>query len=143
MIRRSCALATAVAAALAGSLEAAQFKTFGDVEVHYVVVNTTFLEPAIAEHYGLVRGRDRAFVNLSVVGPAGSLPAAAAGTITNLLGQMTALEFAEVREDPAVYYLAPFKFSDRETLRFSVRVELDDGTAHVVEFQETLYWEAR
>jgi len=44
-----------------------QFKSFNGVNVHYVVVNTLFLEPDIATRYNIVRANDRAILNLSVI----------------------------------------------------------------------------
>ena len=43
-----------------------QSETFGPYELHYSVVNTTFLNPRIAEAYGITRGEKRAFLNLAV-----------------------------------------------------------------------------
>jgi hypothetical protein len=39
---------------------------FGPYELHYSVVNTTFLAPKVAAAYNLVRGKDRAILNLAV-----------------------------------------------------------------------------
>jgi hypothetical protein len=51
----------------AATAAAEQFKAFGDIEVHYAVVNTLFLQPNVAARYGIVRATDRAIVNVSVV----------------------------------------------------------------------------
>ena len=39
---------------------------FGDYTVHYNVFHSTDIPPAVAETYKLVRGRDRALVNISL-----------------------------------------------------------------------------
>ena len=71
-----------------------QFKAFDGVEVHYVVVNTLFLQPDVAARYGVVRANDRAIVNLSVINDDG---AAVLGEVTgstiNLLSQTAPLQF--------------------------------------------------
>ena len=44
---------------------AEQKQMLGPYEAHYVVVQSTFFNEAVAEKYGIVRGRDRALMNLS------------------------------------------------------------------------------
>ncbi len=83
---------------LSVSLQAEQMQKFGDWEVHYILVPTTFLKPAIAEQYGIVRGRDRAYLNISVLDRGlDPVPVDIDGTMTNLLGQQQHLEFQEFR----------------------------------------------
>ena len=45
---------------------AQQSEMFGPYELHYSVVNTTFLAPEVASTYGIVRATDRAILNLAV-----------------------------------------------------------------------------
>lgn len=116
----------------------------GPWEVHYVVVGTTFLKPEVAADYGVVRGRDRAFINLSVLDPEGTpVPAAVSGTMVNLLSQSEPLRFREVREGEAIYYLAEFKHTDRDTLRFAVDIVAPDGEARQLKFQQRMYWDGQ
>ena len=119
---------------------AEQFKAFDDVQVHYVVVNTLFLQPDVAEHYGIVRGRDRAIVNLSVLGEGGeSLPARVTGLTVNLLSQEAPLEFTVFREDPAIYYIAPLRYTDQDVLRFRISVAVEGREPMLLEFQQQMY----
>jgi hypothetical protein len=126
---------------LALPIGAAQFAKFGDTEVHYVVVNSTFITSETAAKYGLEQAPDRAFVNLSVLKAGIPASAEVAGTATNLLGRSSLLEFREVTEGPAIYYLAPLEFDDEETLRFAIDVALPGEPVHHVTFQETLFQE--
>jgi hypothetical protein len=109
--------------------------------VHYVVVNTSFLDPAVAAHYGVARGKDRAFVNLSVLDGAGkSLDATVTGTTLNLLNQEAALTFSTIKEADSVYFIAPLKFTDRDTLRFRIDVVVPGGRAPMrVDFQQQMF----
>ena len=85
MMRRLTALAALL---FATPVAAEQFKDFGDVEVHYVVVNTLFLQPDVAARYGVVRSGDRAIVNLSVLDQDGvALLGEVSGETINLLSQ--------------------------------------------------------
>jgi hypothetical protein len=46
--------------------QAQQSEMFGPYELHYSVVNTTFIEPKVAATYGITRGEKRAILNLAV-----------------------------------------------------------------------------
>src|SRR5262245_40996237 len=118
---------------------AAQFAKFGDTEVHYVVVSTMFITEEIAARSGLERAHDRAFVNLSVLKAGTPVQAKVTGTVKDLLGHASTLEFREVTEAAAIYYLAPLEFRNEDTLRFEVDVTVTGEPTHRVEFQETLY----
>lgn len=101
-------------------------KTFGAYEVLYTVIPSTTLLPEMAAQYNIVRANDQALVNISVRKhlPDGSDIAQAAtlkGTYSNLI-QTNKLEFREVSEQGAIYYLAQLRFTDRDFLRFDVKV---------------------
>ncbi|MEP5765796.1 MAG: DUF4426 domain-containing protein [Halieaceae bacterium] len=132
------ALALGASAAQAGSQQ------FGPYEVLYTVVNTTFVEPEVAARYQLVRARDRAFVNLAIREqlPDGSDRAVSArieGRTWDLF-QNQFLEFREVREGDAVYYIADFEFSDAEIRFFDIQL-LPAGAkrSSQLKFQQKVY----
>ncbi len=102
---------------------AQQSERFGPYELHYSVVNTTFLEPGVASTYGITRGDNRAILNLAVREHVGedTRPRSMQlqGNTRDLItGQ--ALEFQEVREGEAIYYLAEFRFINEEWRFFTV-----------------------
>ncbi len=121
-----------------------QKQMLGPYEAHYVVVQSTFFSEAVAEKYGIVRGRDRALMNLSFL-DASQTPVAVSldGISKNLLSQEVALTFREVREGPAIYYLAEVRHTDRETLRFSIQVTTPDGEVREMTFQQQMFWDGR
>jgi hypothetical protein len=136
---------TAALLALAPSLAVAeQMRRLGPYQAHYVVVQSTFFSKQIAERYQIVRGRDRAIMNLSVLGEEG-LPVRVEpqGVYINLLEQRFELPFREIREGTAVYYLAEIRHTDRETLRFRVSITTPDGVTRELEFQQQMYWDDR
>jgi len=121
---------------------AEQLQRFGDWEVHYVVLPSGFLKPDVAARYHIVRGRDRAFVNVSVLDPDGQPSKVnVSGHSTNLLGQRQTLAFREVSEGSAVYYLAEIKHSNEEVVRFKISVSGATSREMLLEFQQKLYWE--
>ena len=148
-LRRATTLLLCLAAALTGTLtgtraQAEQLERLGDWDVHYVVIRTSFLKPEIAAKHGIVRGADRALLNISVIGDDGKpVVATLSGRVRNLLEQDTPLEFQEVREGDAVYYLAQIRHTDREILRFYVDIRPPDGTVQRLEFQQQMYQDGR
>lgn len=137
MIRRTLLVLIALIA-LPSSAE--QFKAFDDIEVHYVVVNTLFLEPDVAKHYGVVRAKDRAIVNLSVLGADGkAILADVSGVAVNLLSQQAPLAFSTIREGESIYYVAPIRYTDQDVLRFRIAVKVPDREPMNLEFQQLMY----
>jgi len=124
------------------SAYAEQKMVVGDYAIHYIVIPTTFLNPKIAAQYQLVRGQDRALVNVSVIGADGS-PASAgvSGTAQNLIGQIATLRFNEVREGEAIYYLAELRHGNEEHRKFVLEMTLPDGEIANIEFQQKMYWQ--
>lgn len=122
-------------------------ETFGDYTVHYNVFNSTKLTPAIAETYQLVRGKDRALVNISLVKTENGKtslgkPAKISGNTKNLMQQTQALKFIEIKEGDATYYLAPFVFNNEDVLHFNINVSREDNSQPMsFTFSRTLYTE--
>ncbi len=143
--RRGGAVLLCLAMLLSGATaRAEQLQRLGDWDVHYVVIRTSFLKPEIAARHGIVRGPDRALLNISVIGTDGKpVAATVSGRMRNLLEQDSPLDFQEVREGEAVYYLAPVKHTDREILRFYVDIRPPDGTVQHLEFQQQMYQDGR
>lgn len=123
---------------------------FGAYTIHYNVVNSTKIPPNVAEAYKLVRGEDRALVNISMTKTENGktslgLPARVTGNIKNLMQQTQTLKFIEISEGEATYYLAPFVFNNEEVLHFNIKVdsksenEGKDSQPFSITFNRTLY----
>lgn len=125
--------------------EIATQQQFGNYTVHFNVFNSTDIPAAVTEPYKLVRGKDRALINISVTKTENgvtslALPAQVTGVRRNLMQQKQTLKFFQVSEGEATYYLAPFVFNNEELLHFDVQLQLD-GVARPfnVSFSRTLY----
>lgn len=129
---------------LSGSVQAQQPEIFGPFELHYSVVNTTFLSPEVAAAYGITRGKKRAILNLAVreVSEDGNRARTMLikGHARDLLQKRQELTFQEIKEGDAIYYIAEFKFINEEWLFFEMdfRPEGGDQTHHF-EFKHQLY----
>ncbi|MDP4983188.1 DUF4426 domain-containing protein [Pseudoalteromonas tunicata] len=119
-----------------------QFKNLGDWEVHYIAFPSTFLQPNIAKSYGLERSKFTGVVNISVLDSRTKDKVAQRVTIKgkarNLLGNTIDLEFKEVVEGDAVYYLAPIKFYNEEVYRFEIDLQQDRQIQQLT-FQQKFY----
>jgi hypothetical protein len=138
------ALLLLLAAAVIVPASAEQKRSIGAYDAHYSVVPTLFLKPEIAARHGISRGRDRALLNVSVLDRTDTqVKATVSGTVRNLLGQQLKLEFREVLDGTAVYYLAVVQHTDREVLRFDIDITTPDAVVHQLDLTQTLYWQDR
>ena len=136
-MKRTAALLLSLIAALA---PAEQFKQFGDWRVHYIAFNASLLSPEVAERYAIVRGRNKGLLNISAIGPSrSSEKVRIEGRFLNLLDQSFPLDFREIEDNGAVYYLAAFDFQNAEVLRFEITVELPGHGVQAWRFQQPLY----
>jgi hypothetical protein len=136
------ALAASVLFALLAPAARAEMRQYGSFEVHYSVFTSSFLQPAIAAAYGIVRAKDRALINIAVrqgTGDTATVSAVLSGTRGDLIHK-TPLEFREVREGQAVYYIAEFAFVPEETQYFDIAI-LPAGETRplVLQFNQVLY----
>lgn len=109
----------------------------GDYTVYHTVFNSTFLQPDIARAYGLVRGDQWFLVNISVNGGGRIFgqKALLKGTASDLMQRQTRLEFQEINEGDATYYIAPLRIPGQEILHFSIEVQpAQDAKPFVVKF---------
>ena len=127
--------------------EISTVEKFGDYTVHYNVFNSTTIPAKVAEAYKLVRGKDHALVNISLTKTENGstslcLPAVVKGASKNLMQQQQALQFIEIKEGDATYYLAPFVFTNEEILHFDIQVSADANAKPMsFTFNRTLYTE--
>lgn len=127
---------------LSGNVMADNMKKMGDINVHYIAIGATFLSPEIAKAYGIERSRFNGLINISVLDnkkentPAKSV--SISGKARNDVGQIKTLEFEEVKEGDAIYYLAQIKYSNKETFYFDIEI-IDGNEHHKLSFQQKFY----
>jgi hypothetical protein len=104
-------------------------KTFGNYIVHYNAFRSDILTPEIAKAYSLTRRNNRMVVNITVQKKDGDaskpVKAKVEGFASNLTGQTKNLEFKEIHDGEAIYYLAQAQVSNRETLKFDIKATPD------------------
>ena len=141
-IRTALTVLLSVAAIIFSPLGVAeQMQRFGQYELHYIVIPTTMLKPEIAAEYDISRGKDRALVNVSVLNrEKKAINATIIGDSQNLLGQLQDLDFKQVTEGDAIYYLAEIRFADLEVHRIQIEATAPDGKSTLLKFNQKLYW---
>ncbi len=120
-------------------------RTFGDYTVHFKAFNSTFLQPEVAARYGFERNPKQGLINIAVLQNTDegtkAVTAALEGQSASLAQQIEKLQFREVKEGSAVYYLAPFSFFHEEVLKFTVnaRPANQPDETFTVKFQQKFY----
>lgn len=117
-------------------------KEFKDWQVHYIAFPSTFAQPEAAKAIGFKRRGNNAFVNISILDKNDDMRGVktkVTGAAKNLLGQNKTLNFIEVDEGKAVYYMAEVSHSNEETLRFTINIARPNGGSYQVKFEQKLY----
>jgi hypothetical protein len=128
----------------AGRALAAQFKDIGDAVIHYNTVTTDFFDPHIAKLYGIKRSKNRALLTVTVLKKhmgLASLPVKAdiQATAVNLSNQITDLKMREITDGGAIYYIAEFPVSNKETFDFTLNIKIENGESHTVKFRNQFF----
>lgn len=133
---------------MTSSLGWADFKTqtdIDDVEIHYVVFPSSMIAPETANALDLTRHSNIQFINVSVRqkqpdGTTTAKPVVVSGEYSDLVHRRP-LEFIEVKETGAIYYLSPIRFPGEDAkMTFKLDVKYDDNKpSATIEFVRTLY----
>ena len=99
----------------------------GNYVVHFSAQTTDQLPPEVARAYNIVRSKNRAMLNVSVLRKADNSPVAASVTVktVNLTGQLKSVTMRQINEQDAIYYIGETPVANRETLVFDLTVKPD------------------
>ncbi len=129
---------TWVSPLMAEEPQGGQYQKLGDWTVHYIAFPSTFIQPQIASNYGLERSNYKGIVNIAVMKDDVAQKVSLSGSARNLLGNSQELEFKEIVEGTAVYYLAQFKYRNEEIYRFEVTIR-QGNQAQTLSFKQQFY----
>ncbi|MEH6578297.1 MAG: DUF4426 domain-containing protein [Amphritea sp.] len=144
LYKRLCTLC-ALILIFCSSAMAEQMVSHGNYMIHYNAFNSSFLQPNVAEAYGISRSKFKALLNISVLkklddGSTQPVSAIVSGGVTNLISQSQALSFNKIVESNALYYLADFTFADDQVLRFNLQIQPEpDQPAYDINFEQRFY----
>ena len=99
----------------------------GDHVVHFSAQSTDQLPPEVARAYNIVRSKNRAMLNVSILREADNKPVAADISVktVNLTGQLKNVTMRRIDEQDAIYYIGEVPVANRETLIFDISVKPD------------------
>ncbi len=129
--------------ALLNLAQAEQMQQFGDYEVHYSLVNTRHIPAQVAKVYDIVRADNRILLNVAIRKRGDGLETVAQqaelkGTRHDLMRTYN-LEFTEIKEQDAIYYISEFKVINEEFSRFAIDIKISEDENFTLEFKHTMY----
>lgn len=127
-----------LSAVAADAIKDERKEVFGDVTVHYNTFNSTFLTPDIAKAAELIRSKNQGVINVSVIKDGKPLIANVTGTVKDLTSQSVPLNFRQVTEQGAIYYIAQYPVEQQETRTFEIKVQNGDKI-NTINFNQELF----
>ena len=131
------------------SFSFAEQHSVDDYTVHYNLLNSSFIEAAVATQYGIKRSKNIGLLNISVMKKSEKNPNTGTGmaVISNifghgasLAGQVKSLAFKEIKEADAIYYIATFPINNGERLSFDLQVQPEKvGKLIPLKFKEQVF----
>ena len=99
-------------------------ENIGEHVVHFSAQTTDQLPPEVARAYNIVRSKNRAMLNVSVLRATDNVAVAAdvAVKAVNLTGQLKSITMRQIDEQDAIYYIGEVAVANRETLIFDISV---------------------
>ncbi len=100
------------------------FVDIGDHIVHFSAQSTDQLPPEVARAYSIVRSKNRAMLNVSVLEDGTDKAVTAEVTVktVNLTGQLKNVTMRKIEEGDAIYYIGETPVANQETLIFDITV---------------------
>ena len=120
----------------------ASFVDVGDYIVHFSAQSTDQLPPEVARAYNIVRSKNRAMLNVSVLEKGTNTPVTAEVSVktVNLTGQMKNVSMRKIEEQEAIYYIGETPVANQETLIFDITVTPEGAEeASEVRFKRQFY----
>jgi hypothetical protein len=99
----------------------------GDFVIHFSAQSTDQLPPEVARAYNIVRSKNRAMLNVSIIRKSDNAPVSGEVSVktVNLTGQLKSVTMRRIEEPgdvAAIYYIGETPVANRETLVFDIRV---------------------
>jgi hypothetical protein len=120
----------------------ATFADIGSHIVHFSAQSTDLLPKEVARAYDIIRSKNRAMLNVSIIEKGSNK--AASGEVTvktvNLTGQLKNVVMVKRQEQDAIYYIGVTPVANRETLIFDISVRPEGADeASQVRFKRQFY----
>ncbi len=127
----------------------ASYRDFGNYRIHFNALSTDHLAPEVAKAYNIVRSKNRAMLNVSVIrqdpeGIGSPVKGRVAVTAANLTGQLKTMKLREISEGDGegggIYYIGEVPVADGETLIFNISVTPEgEKASYQLRFQKQFF----
>ncbi len=120
----------------------ATMANIGSHVIHFSAQTTDQLQPEVARAYDIVRSKNRAMLNVSVLRASDSQSVTADVTVktVNLTGQLKNITMRRINEQEAIYYIGEVPIANRETLIFDISVTPEgEDSSSMVRFKRQFY----
>ncbi len=120
----------------------ATFTDIGNHVIHFSAQSTDQLPTEVARAYNIIRSKNRAMLNVSIIDKSNHKPVSGHVTVktVNLTGQLKNVLMREIKEQEAIYYIGETPVANRETLVFDISVTPEgESTASKVRFKRQFY----
>lgn len=114
----------------------------GNHVVHFSALSTDQLPPEVAKAYNILRSKNRAMLNISVIRKSDNTAVTATVKVktVNLTGQLKNVTMRQINEQEAIYYIGETAVANRETLVFDINVKPEgEERASDVRFKRQFY----
>jgi hypothetical protein len=118
---------------LSSPVSAEQLVRLGSYEIHYSAISSTLIPAPVAAKHGLVRAENRVITNIAIRTSGKPVAAVITGTAENILNQRQPLDFHEVIEQEAIYYLAEQIVNEKDIIRYNISIQ-PTGSEETYEF---------
>jgi hypothetical protein len=116
---------------------AEQYLQDGEYRIYYNIFPSTLIPSSMTSRYHIERAENRYITNISIHKGDKAIPALLEGMATNLIGQKIPLEFEEITEPDAVYYLANSIVGSNDTWRVTISITVADRPLPLIlEFEQ-------
>ena len=118
----------------------AEINQWQGYDIHYTTLNSMLIPSDVAKAHNITRSKSRIVTNITVRKNDTAVAAKIEGTSTNLLNQLFTLDFQEVKEPGAIYYLSNQIIDERDMIRFKITIAPNDhGEVYLLKFNRNYF----
>ena len=120
----------------------ATYTDIGNHVIHFSAQSTDQLPTDVARAYNIIRSKNRAMLNVSIIEKGTHKPVSGDVTVktVNLTGQLKNVLMRKITEQEAIYYIGETPVANRETLVFDISVTPEgEDSPSTVRFKRQFY----
>lgn len=123
-----------------GQARAEQTQDWLGYDIHYTTYPSTLIPADVAAAHGITRSDNRLITNITVIKNGEPVLVSIDGHAKNLLEQKFDLEFSEIKEHGAIYYLANQVIREQDVITFEISIKPAEETeTYLLKFARRYY----